>query len=74
MKEKPKKASVGSRIIEGLREFAETLEKGEPIAEQFNCRVVELQLRPTAYSPELVKKTRALSEPVKSDFAKACQG
>ena len=50
--------SVGARIVQGLREFAEALEKREPIAERFNCRVIELDLHPTPYGPELVKETR----------------
>ena len=57
---KEKKASVGARIAQGLREFAEALAKKEPVADKFNCRVVELVLRPSPYSPELVKETRKL--------------
>jgi len=54
------KASVGARIIEGLREFSEALEKREPIAKRFTCRKVELQLQSTPCKPETVKTTRNL--------------
>jgi len=40
MKEQSK--SVGARIVQGLREFAEALEKRQPIADTFNCRVTLL--------------------------------
>jgi len=67
---KEKKASVRARIIQGLEEFVETLEKKEPIAEKFTCRVVELNLRPTPYSPELVKGTRKLLNASQAVFAR----
>ncbi len=67
---KQAKASVGARIIQGLTEFAESLEKKEPLADKFNCRVVELDLRPAVYSPELVKKTRKLLSASQTVFAR----
>jgi putative transcriptional regulator len=70
MKELEKKASVGARIIEGLQEFADTLKKKEPIAEKFTCRVVELDLHPTPYDPELVKATRQLLRASQAVFAR----
>ena len=54
------RGSVGARIIEGLREFTEALEKGEAIAERFTCRTVVLDLSPVIYGPETVKGTRRL--------------
>src|SRR5205823_10613398 len=59
-KKEPTKPSVGARIIRGLEELVEALEKKEPIAAKFNFRRIELDLRPTPYDPELVKKTRHL--------------
>ena len=67
---KAKKASVGARIIQGLEEFLEALEKKEPVAEKFTCRVVKLDLRPTPYTPELVKKTRDLLNASQAVFAR----
>lgn len=64
------KTSVATRIIQGLEELAETLEKKEPIAKKFNCRVVELDLQPALYSPERVKKTRNLLSASQSVFAR----
>ena len=45
----------GKRIIEGLREFTEALERNEPIAERFTCRTVVLDLLPMPYDPKAVK-------------------
>jgi putative transcriptional regulator len=70
MKTRNKTGNVASEIIEGLREFAESLERKEPIAEHFNCRVVELDLRPTPYDPALVKKTRDLLHASQKVFAR----
>jgi putative transcriptional regulator len=67
---KEAKASVGTRIIQGLEEFAETLEREKSVAEKFNCRVVELDLQPASYSSELVKKTRKLLSASQSVFAR----
>jgi putative transcriptional regulator len=67
---KEKKPSVGGRIIQGLQEFAESLERKESVAEKFTCRVVELDLRPETYSPELVKETRKLLNASQSVFAR----
>ncbi len=54
------KDSVGAKIIEGLREFTDALEKGEPIAEQFTCRTVMLDLMPMPCGPDAVKSTREI--------------
>jgi putative transcriptional regulator len=70
MKKLEKTGTVASEIIEGLREFAESLEQKESIAERFNCRVVALDLRPTPYDPALVKKTRELLRASQKVFAR----
>ncbi len=70
MKRTEKTASVGSRIIEGLQEFADALKKNEPINEKFNCRLVELDLRPTTYDPEGVKGVRRLLRASQAVFAR----
>jgi putative transcriptional regulator len=69
MKERSNKGSIGSRLIEGLREFADSLEKKERITQKYNCRVVELDLRPTSYTPEIVRETRKLLEASQTVFA-----
>jgi putative transcriptional regulator len=70
MKDPEKKGSVGSQIIQGLREFADVLEKKESVNEKFNCRVVELVLRPTSYNAEMVKETRQLLNASQAVFAR----
>jgi putative transcriptional regulator len=70
MKEFHKKASVGERIVRGLQEFVDTLEKKQPITQKFTCRVVELDLRPTPYDPKHVKETRLLLNASQSVFAR----
>ncbi|MBW3541485.1 MAG: transcriptional regulator [Planctomycetes bacterium] len=59
-KELKSKTSVGSRIIHRLEEFTEALENQEAIPQQFTCRHFALDLRPTQYTPELVRETRSL--------------
>ena len=54
------KGSVGTKIIEGLREFTEALENDEQIAEKFTCRKVTLDLLPVPYNPKTVKAARKL--------------
>jgi putative transcriptional regulator len=70
MTEKKRKDSIGSQIIRGLREFAEALEKKESINEKFNCRVVELDLRPTSYDADMVKETRRTLKASQAVFAR----
>jgi putative transcriptional regulator len=66
----PVESSVEDEILQALTEFTEALEKGD-VAKRFNCRQVKLNLEPTAYNPELVKKTRDLlniSQPLFARF------
>ena len=68
-----KKPSIVARIIKGLTEFTEALEnrtKGESISERFDCRVVALDLHPSRYGAEEVKKTRKLLGLSQSVFAR----
>jgi putative transcriptional regulator len=65
----PAKSSVGAKILEGLREFTEALEKEEPLAERFTCRTIMLDLLPVAYGPEAVKATRRLLRTSQGIFA-----
>src|SRR5947209_20214199 len=70
MKESRKRSTVGARIIQGLQEFADVLEKKEPVTEKFTCWVVELDLRPTPYSAERVRETRKLLNASQAVFAR----
>jgi putative transcriptional regulator len=53
-----KRLSVGDRIIEGLTELAEALERGEPLEKRFTVHTVELPPKPAVYSPRKVRVTR----------------
>jgi putative transcriptional regulator len=70
MKDGQKKPSVGAQIVQGLQGFADALEKKEPIAAKFTCRVVELDLRPTPYDPAQVRQTRLLLQASQAVFAR----
>jgi putative transcriptional regulator len=70
MKEFKKETTVGARIIQGLEEFADTLEKKVPVTEHFTCREIELDLRPTAYNQESVRATRKLLGASQAVFAR----
>lgn len=52
--------SAEDRIVRGLEEFANALERGEQIEERFTCRKVVLDLHPTQYDSESVKEVRLL--------------
>ncbi len=64
-----KSKSVGASIIRSLEEFAEALEAGEDIEKRFTCRTVRLDIKPRDYSPNMVKKTRAILGASQSVFA-----
>jgi putative transcriptional regulator len=53
-----RRKSVASQIIEGLTEFAEALERGEPLDSRFTVRTVELPPEPTHYTPKQIRATR----------------
>jgi putative transcriptional regulator len=61
--------SVGSSIVKSLKEFTQALEAGEDIQKRFTCRTVRLNIKPHAYSPAMVKKTRAILGASQSVFA-----
>ncbi len=67
--EKARKGCVASEIIDGLKGFAEALQNKDLISERFTCRRVVLDLNPTRYSPELVRKTRDLLGASQAIFA-----
>jgi hypothetical protein len=45
MKKNHKRASVATRLIQGLQEFIDELKKKQPIAKKFTCRVTKLDIR-----------------------------
>lgn len=67
---KGKRLSIADKLIEGLEQFADSLEAGEDIAQRFNCHKVVLDLEPTPYGPELVKDTRDTLRASQTVFAR----
>jgi putative transcriptional regulator len=65
--EKPR---VATQIIHGLSEFAESLEKKERIADRFTCRVIQLDIQPSAYDPSMVQRTRKILHASQAVFAR----
>ena len=51
-------ASVGQKMVDRLKRFAEVLEKAESIPQRFTCRTIRLNLEPEVYSGKRVKKAR----------------
>lgn len=64
-----KGASVESEILEALSEFTDALKNGE-VSKRFTCRQIKLDLKPSSYSPELVKTTRKLLQVSQVLFAR----
>ena len=46
------------KMIEGLTEFAESLEAGEDVREKFTARRIALKLQPSPVRPQTVKRAR----------------
>lgn len=61
--------SVEDEILEALSDFTDALEKGE-VTERFSRRTIQLDLVPTRYDSELVKKTRKLLRVSQTLFAR----
>jgi len=53
-----KRKTVAQRIVGGLQEFKQSLERKD--LGNLTIRTIVLDLEPTPYSPELVKETRKL--------------
>ncbi len=68
-KAKAVEQSVEDEILEALSDFTDALEK-EEVTERFSCREIKLDLVPTHYNPELVKKTRKLLRVSQTLFAR----
>ncbi|MFW6114545.1 MAG: helix-turn-helix domain-containing protein [bacterium] len=57
-------------LVEGLEEFAGSLEAGEDITERFSCHKVVLDLQHTSYDKDLVKQTRKMLGASQAIFAR----
>ena len=64
-----KATDYAAMLVEGLEEFADSLEAGEDITRRFNCRKVVLDLQPTSYDKKLVKETRVMLGASQAIFA-----
>jgi len=65
-------ASVGTKIVNSLKNFVETIEASDNVDDvlrRFNCRTIRLNLESQSYSPELVKSTRGLLGASQAIFA-----
>ena len=60
MKKNEKTSSVETRIIQGLQEFTQGLESGDPIEKKFTVRRVVPKPKTKRYHPSKVKKARRL--------------
>jgi DNA-binding transcriptional regulator YiaG len=64
------KTRVADRVLRRLQDFTEALESGEKIADRYTCRRIELDLKPTPYTPAMVKAVRDLLGVSQGVFAK----
>ena len=69
MSKKSDDKSIGSKIVNRLKKFVETVEQGGEPAEHFTCRTIRLNLEPHDYTPALVKQTRKLLGASQAIFA-----
>ena len=60
---------LGAEIVGALTEFRDALANGTPIEKQFTIRTVRLNLRPSVYGAEDVKRTRQLLNMSQALFA-----
>ncbi len=51
-------ASVGKKMVDRLKRFAEALETADSMPERFTCRTIKLNLEPTPYDAKQVKEVR----------------
>ena len=61
---------IGKTIIRGLREFNDSLKRGEDVTKKFTWRRVVLDTKTSSYDGKLVKKTRGLLGASQSVFAR----
>ena len=71
MKQGSKLTPKGAKIVAALERFRDTIEAGTPIEERYTVRRVKLDLTPRSFSPDEVKKVRAMlgvSQPIFGQF------
>ncbi len=61
--------SVGGKIVQRLRRFAEALETNDTIPQRFTCRTIKLNLEPKPYNPKRVKEAREALKASQAIFA-----
>lgn len=61
--------SLGSQLVESMREIAEALESGQPLEEQLTVRTVEIN-EPGVYDARKVRRLRARMGVSQAVFAK----
>ena len=54
------KKTVGARIIEGLAEFTDALESGEPLSKRLHGHFLWVEITPSRYRPQDIRATRRL--------------
>jgi DNA-binding transcriptional regulator YiaG len=69
-KEMNVKASVADRVLQRLQVFTKALEGDEKITDRFTCRQIELDLKPTHYTPDMVRAAREALGVSQAVFAK----
>ena len=67
---KPRSGSVAERIVSRLTNFTKALESGAAVSEKFTVRTIRLNLQPTEYDTESVRRTRDLLKLSQPLFAK----
>jgi len=68
-KREPAMPSVGGKVVERLKRFAEALETSDTIPQRFTCRTIKLNLEPRQYSPKRVKEAREALQASQAIFA-----
>jgi len=58
MGEATRKPRLGRRLIRGLTDIRDTLKKGQKLSEKFTVRTVVLDLEPTEYDADAIRKIR----------------
>ena len=67
---KSRSGSVAEPIVGRLTDFTKALESGAAVSEKFTVRTIRLNLQPTVYDTESVRKTRELLNLSQPLFAK----
>lgn len=62
-------STVGEKILVRLKDFTEALETSDTIPKRFTCRTVKLNLEPTPFNPERIKKARKTLSASQTIFA-----